>query len=187
MILLKDMRCLGEILLTFSRIQEYHLTNGYCLFPSEMVHYNQAMCLTLGKYNSYFVDWAGKIKNFSRRGQNEEVKIYAKNSIYCHPVVLGKSLAQVPFTLANFTLVYYCIARHLSIYRHSQSSKKCALHCWSEETITISSKSLSKSVKCKASKKSHFSRACLFSKIWQLTENYLKWMITIIMCLSHKC
>ena len=109
---------MGEILINFSRIQEYHLTNGYCLFPSEMAHYNQAMYLTLGKYSSYFVDWAGKIKNLSRRGQNEEVKMYAKNSIYCHPVVLGKSLAHIPWTLANFTLVYYRIARHLSIHRH---------------------------------------------------------------------
>lgn len=160
----------------------------YCLLPSEMAHYNQAMYHTLGKYSSYFVDWAGKIKNLSRRGQNEEAKKSAKNSIYCHPtVVLGKSLAHVPFTLANFPSVYYHISQHLSTHRHSQSSKKCVLHCWSEETITISSKSLSKSVKCKASKKSHFSRVCIFSKIWQLTKNYLKWMITIIMCLSHKC
>lgn len=56
MIHLKEMRCLGEILLTFFKIQEYHLTNGYCLFPSEMAHYNKAMYHTLGKYSSYFVD-----------------------------------------------------------------------------------------------------------------------------------
>ena len=30
-----------------------------------MAHYSKAMYHTLGKYSSYFVDWAGKIKNLS--------------------------------------------------------------------------------------------------------------------------
>lgn len=46
------------------------------------------------------------------------------------------------------------IFHSISIRKVSQSIKKCGLHCRSEEPITTSSKSLSKSVNCKASKKS---------------------------------
>ena len=67
--------------------------------------------------------------------------------------MLSKSLAHVHFTLTDFTSVYYHISQHLSIHKENQSSKKCALHCRSEEPITTSRKSLSKSAKCKASKK----------------------------------
>ena len=64
MILLKEMKCLGEILINFSRIQEYHLTNGYYLFPSEMAHYNQAMYLTLGKSVLILLIELEKLKTF---------------------------------------------------------------------------------------------------------------------------